>query len=71
MTPDLLLLHYHEIGLKGRNRPRFERQLTHNLERALGDSAGRIRLVSGRVEVTDPKPDALERTSRVFGVANV
>ncbi len=71
MTPDLLLLHYHEIGLKGRNRPRFERQLKHNLERALGDSAGRVRLVSGRVEVLDPKPDALDRVCRVFGVANV
>ncbi|MGH9038940.1 MAG: tRNA uracil 4-sulfurtransferase ThiI [Acidimicrobiia bacterium] len=71
MTPDLLLLHYHEIGLKGRNRPRFERQLKHNLERALGDSAGRVRLVSGRVEVLDPKPDAVDRACRVFGVANV
>jgi thiamine biosynthesis protein ThiI len=71
VTPDLLLVHYHEIGLKGRNRPRFERQLKHNLERALGDSAGRVRLVSGRVEVLDPKPDALERVQRVFGVANV
>jgi thiamine biosynthesis protein ThiI len=71
VNPDLLLLHYHEIGLKGRNRPRFERALKHNLERALGDSAGRIRLVSGRVEVLDPKPDALERAGRVFGVANV
>ena len=27
MNPDLLLAHYHEIGLKGRNRPRFERAL--------------------------------------------
>lgn len=71
MTPDLLLAHYHEIGLKGRNRPRFERQLRHNLKRALGDSASRVRLVSGRVEVLDPKPDALERVTRVFGVANV
>lgn len=71
MTPDLLLVHYHEIGLKGRNRPRFERQLRHNLERALGDSAGGVRLMSGRVEVLDPKPDALERATRVFGVANV
>lgn len=71
MTPDLLLAHYHEIGLKGRNRPRFERALRKNLERALGDSAGRVRLVSGRVEVHEPKPDALERVTRVFGVANV
>ena len=71
MNPVLLLAHYHEIGLKGRNRPRFERALRDNLTRALGDSAGRVRLVSGRVEITEPKPDALERVTRVFGVANV
>jgi len=71
VTPDLLLAHYHEIGLKGRNRPRFERALRDNLKRALGDSASRVRLVSGRVEIHDPKPDALERVTRVFGVANV
>lgn len=71
MTPDLLLAHYHEIGLKGRNRPRFERALRDNLKRALGDSAANVRLVSGRVEITEPKPDALERAARVFGVANL
>jgi tRNA uracil 4-sulfurtransferase len=70
-NPDLLLAHYHEIGLKGRNRPRFERMLKRNLEQALAGSAGRVRLVSGRVEVTDPAEDALERVTRVFGVANV
>jgi thiamine biosynthesis protein ThiI len=71
VNPDLLLVHYHEIGLKGRNRPRFERLLKRNLEQALAGSAGRVRLVSGRVEVTEPSDDALERVTRVFGVANV
>lgn len=71
VNPDLLLAHYHEIGLKGRNRPRFERALRDNLKRALGDSAARVRLVSGRVEILEPKPDALELVTRVFGVANV
>jgi tRNA uracil 4-sulfurtransferase len=71
VNPDLLLAHYHEIGLKGRNRPRFERALRDNLRRALGDSAAGVRLVSGRVEITEPKPDALEMVARVFGVANV
>jgi tRNA uracil 4-sulfurtransferase len=71
VTPDLLLAHYHEIGLKGRNRPRFERALRDNLKRALADSASHVRLVSGRVEIQGPKPDALERVTRVFGVANV
>ena len=32
MNPDLLLAHYHEIGLKGRNRPRFERALRGALD---------------------------------------
>lgn len=66
-----MLVHYHEIGLKGRNRPVFERALKRNLIRALGDSASGVRLLSGRVEVVDPKPDALELVTRVFGVANV
>lgn len=71
-TPaEVLLLHYHEIGLKGRNRPRFERALKANLERALGGAAGAVRLVPGRVEVREPGPEALERVTRVFGVANV
>ena len=71
MIPDLLLVHYHEIGLKGRNRPVFEQALKRNLKRALGPSASRVRLVSGRVEVCDPAPDAIEKVQRVFGVANV
>jgi len=70
-NPDLLLVHYTEIGLKGRNRPVFERWLSRNLKRALGDSASGVRLLSGRVLVEDPKPDAVERAARVFGVANV
>ncbi|MDF1543066.1 MAG: tRNA uracil 4-sulfurtransferase ThiI [Anaerosomatales bacterium] len=38
------LIHYHEIGLKGRNRAAFERRLRDNLEFALAH------LISGRVE---------------------
>lgn len=70
-TADLLLVHYHEVGLKGRNRPVFERALKRNLTRALGASASRVRLVPGRVEVRDPTEEALDRVRRVFGVANV
>jgi thiamine biosynthesis protein ThiI len=71
MNPDRLLVHYEEIGLKGRNRPTFERALARNLTRALGDSASRVRLLSGRIVVEDPKPDAIEKIAKVFGVANV
>ncbi len=71
MKPDLLLVHYHEVGLKGRNRPVFERALQRNLRRALGDAASSVRLVPGRIEVHDPAPGALEAVRWVFGVANV
>ena len=35
MTERLCLVHYHEIGLKGKNRSTFENQLVTNLHRAL------------------------------------
>ena len=37
MTERLCLVHYHEIGLKGKNRSTFENQLVTNLHRALRD----------------------------------
>ncbi len=69
-----LAVHYAEIALKGRNRPRFERLLSRNLERAL-QTFGRVRIRSlyGRllVELGDGVPfEAVrERLERVFGVA--
>lgn len=69
-APDVLLVHYHEIGLKGRNRPGFERALKDNLTRSIGARAGKVRLVPGRVEIRDPGDGALEAVLKVFGVAN-
>ncbi len=70
-----MLVHYHEIGLKGRNRHVFEKALQRNLQRALGipgdPLAERVRLLDGRLEIVTPKPEALEICTRVFGVANV
>jgi tRNA uracil 4-sulfurtransferase len=71
-----LVAHYHEIGLKGRNRDFFESALERNLRRALrGTGYQRIRRMFGRV-VVDFGDDALaaealERAARVFGVAYV
>ncbi len=69
-----IVVHYAEIGLKGRNRPRFEDRLLANLERALQPLGGvRTRKLFGRllVELPDSKPfeEASARISRVFGVA--
>jgi thiamine biosynthesis protein ThiI len=73
---DALVAHYHEIGLKGRNRDFFENALVRNLTRTLrGTGYKRIRRGFGRI-VVDFYPEAqideaLTRASRVFGVAYV
>ena len=69
-----VVVHYAEIGLKGRNRPRFEDCLRQNLERAFAPLGKvRARRLFGRllVELPDGSDPArvAEILSRVFGVA--
>jgi tRNA uracil 4-sulfurtransferase len=69
-----VVVHYAEIGLKGRNRPRFEDRLRTNLERALAPFGPvKARRLFGRllVELPDGAPPAgvAERIAKVFGVA--
>ncbi len=71
----VVLVHYHEIALKARNRPLFVRQLIHNLKRATADlPVGRIRNLTGRILLELPDEGAAEavvdRIRYVFGVAN-
>ncbi len=71
----LFLIHYHEVGLKGKNRSRFENQLLRNIEQALkGVPRGAVRRITGRIllELTPDTPFGIvrERLSGVFGVAN-
>ena len=76
MTNDLfILIHYHEIGLKGKNRGKFERHLMTNINRALkGVPCGKLERLSGRMmlALTSESPiDVIrERLSTVFGIAN-
>lgn len=69
-----VIVHYHEIGLKGRNRGFFERRLVRNLESSLSDCDHEgIEVLTGRLVIhTSAEPSAilLERVSRVFGVAS-
>jgi thiamine biosynthesis protein ThiI len=70
-----VLVHYHEIALKGRNRPFFLGKLADNLRRATGDMPGaRVKILPGRLslDVPDGVPwDAVrERVAAVFGIAN-
>lgn len=76
MTERLCLVHYHEIGLKGKNRSTFENQLVRNLHRALKDFPVRdIARISGYVVVEVEDGRATEELAaairRVPGVARV
>ena len=52
MAERVVLVHYHEVALKGRNRFRFERRLRENLDRALVSfPVGRTERVTGRLVV--------------------
>jgi len=69
------VVHYAEIGLKGRNRPFFERTLARNIARRLG-AAGlkRVERLSGRllVHLEGPLEESawVEALGVVFGVAH-
>ena len=70
-----ILVHYHEVGLKGRNRTWFEERLRRNIERALaGLGAARVKRLTGRILVSlgeDADVEAmLARLARVAGIAN-
>jgi len=75
LEPVQALVRYHEIALKGRNRPFFVRRLARNLSRAASD-LGRVevRSLPGRLALRtdDPIPWELlrERIESVYGVAN-
>jgi len=70
----LLTLHYHELALKGANRPRFVRALVRNARRALGELGPcRVESRGGRVVVeTEAEASAaLARALQIPGVAHV
>ena len=76
MTERLCLVHYHEIGLKGKNRSTFENQLVTNLHRALRPfDVTNVARVSGHIVVEVSDRCATEELAaairRVPGVARV
>ncbi len=76
MPNRVCLVHYHEIGLKGKNRATFENQLVNNLRRALrGYAVADVRRVSGHLLVTDESgrvsDEMAAAIARVPGVARV
>lgn len=76
LSDRVFVVHYHEIGLKGRNRDRFEEQLCVNIRRALtGLPFKTVRRISGRLLVIlqhdSPVDVVARRLQTVFGVAYV
>jgi thiamine biosynthesis protein ThiI len=77
-APTTIVVHYHEIALKGRNRPLFVARLVRNIERATGGLPVRsVRALPGRllVELLEPSagaawPELRERLAKVVGIAN-
>ena len=69
------IIHYHELALKGRNRPFFEQRLVRNLRMAVRDVGGKqVDALQGRIRVI-LSPEASwavvrDRIARVFGIAN-
>ena len=76
MASRVCLVHYHEVGLKGKNRAHFERILMDSLEAALAAfSVATITRISGHILVSFSKAGEAERAfdiiRRVPGVARV
>jgi len=63
-----VLVHYHEIGLKGRNRNSFIQQLQTNIERRLAalwpETPARARRLSGRLWLAAPTLDQARQVGR-------
>jgi len=71
---ELVVAHYREVGLKGKNRSFFERILANNIKTSLSGIVGAgVVSFSGRVLVRTGSPNALdevvERLGRVFGLS--
>lgn len=70
-----VIVHYHELALKGRNRQYFEQHLVRNIRWALkGLGVKRVENLRSRIRVILPPgvPDEIvrDRLLRVFGIAN-
>ncbi len=70
-----IVLHYGEVSIKGKNRPRFLRRLIRNVQQALSDLGPlEVQMLSGRCLVAVPGhvpwTRLEERLQQVFGLAN-
>jgi len=70
-----VLVHYHELALKGRNRKHFEYRLVHHIRRALKPLAHtHVEALQGRIRVSFEEeaawPRVQQQLKRVSGIVN-
>ena len=70
-----VLVHYHELALKGRNRKHFEYRLVHHIRRALKPLTHvHVEALQGRIRVTFDEesswPNLERQLQKVFGIVN-
>lgn len=74
MAKKILLIHYHELALKGENRPFFEKALINNITAALSSHRPQVEAYFGRITAAfedGVDEDAVRAAMmRVCGVAN-
>lgn len=63
------VVHYHEIALKGRNRPIFLRQLQKNICRATGLPLKSVKIASGRL-IVDEQVNIEDKVKCIFGISS-
>jgi thiamine biosynthesis protein ThiI len=77
MHRNVAVIHYHEIGLKGKNRVVFENKLIENARKALrGLYPAPLRRIGGRILVYLPDDleiagEAIRRLSYLFGISYI
>jgi len=62
------VIHYSEIGLKGKNRDYFERALVRNIARSLGDPDRKVKRRFGRIIVEDGSVEIAEALKFIPGI---
>ncbi len=72
MQPNVLLVRYAEVHLKGQNRPYFINSLVSRVRQAVKPIGGEVHFADSRIYVHAPDLDACaQRVCRVFGVHSV
>lgn len=73
----IIIVHHHEIGLKGKNRGYFEKHLLRNVRLSLKDLVPYDRITGGYgrfvIYADDPgiQANLIERMKKIFGLSNI